>query len=154
MEYVESKTGRTIFARFSEGEDLLETITEVARKTRVSAGFFMLIGTLKTAKLGFFKEGTYETIEMNQPLEIVSCLGNISIKEGNVFAHAHMTVSDKSGRVSGGHVMPGCATGVTGELALVEAKGVRMHRRFDQETGLSLLSFSKSLSSSRKKRSV
>lgn len=154
MEYAEAKTGRTIFARFSEGEDVLETITQVAKNARVSAGFFMLIGTLKTAKLGFFKEGTYETIEMNQPLEIVSCLGNISIKEGNVLAHAHMTVSNKSGQVFGGHVMPGCAIGVTGELAIVEAKGVKLHRRFDPETGLSLLSFSKSPPSSRKKRSV
>ena len=154
MEYAESRTGRTIFARFSGGEDLLETITQAAKKAKISAGFFVLIGTLRTAKLGFFNEGKYETIEMNQPLEIVSCLGNISVKEGNVFAHAHITVSDRSGSVFGGHVMQGCVIGVTGELVLVEAKGIRMHRRFDQQTGLSLLSFAKSVSRSGKKHSA
>jgi predicted DNA-binding protein with PD1-like motif len=154
MEFVESRTGKTVFARFFEGEDLLETVTRVADKTNVSSGFFFLIGTLKFAKMGFFREGKYETIEMDQPLEIVSCTGNVSIRQKKVFAHAHIAVSDDKGRVFGGHVMPGCLIGGTGELVLVSALGIKLFRKLDKKTNLALLSFSKVSIERRKKRST
>ena len=143
MKFSKAKIGRTVLARLMENEDLLDSITSVAVEAKVSAGFFFLIGTLKTAKLGFFHEGKYNAIEMKQPLEIVSCLGNISIKDGKVFAHAHAAVSDGEGRVLGGHVMSGCIIGVTGELVLVEAANISLTREFDRKTKLSLLSFAK-----------
>lgn len=154
MEYAESKVGKVVFARFSENEDLLKAITAVAERAEVAAGFFMLIGTLKTAKLGFFREGKYETIEMEQPLEIVSCNGDISIKEGTVLVHAHATVSDEKGRAFGGHVMQGCLIGATGELILIETTGCNLFRKLDEKTKLSLLSFSKSAPKAMKKRSA
>jgi len=154
VKYSKAKAGKTIFARLLAGEDLLDTITQVAAKARVYAGFFSLIGTLRTAKLGFFHEGKYKTIEMQQPLEIVSCLGNVSVKEGKVFAHAHAAVSDEEGRVFGGHVMPGCIIGVTGELVLAEATGIRLLRKFDRRTKLSLLSFAESAANPKKARAV
>lgn len=153
MKLAKCKTGKMIFARLVEGEDLLTGITQVAAKAKISAGFFFLIGTLRSAKLGFFHEGKYETIGMEQPLEIVSCLGNVSVKEGEVFAHAHVAVSDEKGRTFGGHVMPGCVIGVTGELVLIEALGIRLVREFDDKTKLSLLSFAKSTHRIKQKRS-
>ncbi|HKZ94364.1 MAG TPA: DUF296 domain-containing protein [Candidatus Bathyarchaeia archaeon] len=154
MEYVESKVGKMVFARLSENEDLLGTIIQVAVKAGVTSGFFMLIGTLKTARLGFFRKGKYETVEFRQPLEIVSCLGNVSAKEGKVFAHGHATVSDEKSRVFGGHVMPGCHIGVTGELVLVAASGIELFRKLDERTKLSFLSFSKSASEAKKRCSA
>jgi len=152
MEYVEGKVGKMVFARLSEGEDVLDAIAQIVTKANVSAGLFFLIGTLKTARLGFFREGEYETIELQQPLEIVSCLGNVSIKEGKAFAHAHAAVSDEKGKVFGGHVMPGCIIGVTGELALVETTGIGLFRKFDEKTKLSLLSFAGHTVKKRKNR--
>lgn len=146
MEFVESKPGKLVFARLVEGEDLLETVTKVAENAKVSVGWFFLIGTLKKVNLGFFREGAYETTEMDQPLEIVSCLGNISIKENKIFAHAHISVSDEKGRVFGGHVMSGCLIGVTGELVLMEADGVKISRKFDESIKLYLWSMGKSTS--------
>ena len=152
MDFAEARIGKSAFARLSENEDLLETVTQVARKTRIHSGFFILIGTLKSARLGFFKECRYETVELQQPLEIVSCVGNVSIKEGEGFAHAHATVSDEKGKAFGGHVMPGCLIGVTGELVLIETPGIKLFRKFDEKTKLSLLSF-KSSGGAEKKRS-
>ena len=154
MELYESKVGKVVFARLSGGEDLLESITQLADRAGVSAGFFFLIGTLEKANLGFFREGKYVTKEMVVPLEIASCSGNISIKEGKVFAHAHVVVSDERGNAFGGHVMPGCLVGITSELVLVEAKGINMLRRFDQKTKLFLLSVEKPRSKMKEKRST
>jgi len=153
MEFAECKSGKLVFARLSEDEDVLETVTKAAEKAKVSAGFFFLIGTLKKARMGFLREGKYETVEMNQPLEIVSCLGNISVKENKVFAHAHISVSNDKGRVFGGHVMPRCVIGATGELVLMEAVDIELLRKFDDKTRLYLWAMGKPSSKAEKKRS-
>jgi predicted DNA-binding protein with PD1-like motif len=154
MKYAESGIGKAVFARLLEGEDLLEAITRVATKSEIRAGFFFLIGTLKSARLGFYRDGKYIPIEMLKPLEIVSCLGNVSMKDGKAFPHAHLAVSDDKGRVFGGHAMAGCIIGVTAELVLVEARGLKITRQFDRITKLSLLSFSKSTARSGKGHST
>jgi len=145
MEFAESKVGKLVFARFFEDEDLLDTITKVAEEAKVSAGVFFLIGTLKKAKMGFLRKGEYETIEMKQQLEIVSCLGNISAKENKIFAHAHISVSDDKGRVFGGHAMRGCIIAATGELVLIEAVDIKLLRKFEKKTRLYLWSLDKKI---------
>jgi len=140
MELLESKLGRVVFARLYEGEDLLETITLAAEKSRIATGFFILIGTLKKANLGFYRQRRYETIKIGTPLEIVSCIGNISLKESKPFTHAHISVSNEKGEVMGGHVMPGCTIAAGGELVLIEAADARLHRKFDEKTQLFLWS--------------
>jgi len=143
MELLESKLGRIVFARLSEGEDLLETINLVAEKSRITAGFFILVGTLKKANLGFYRQGKYETIEIDGTVEIVSCMGNVSLRENKPFAHAHMSVSNEKGRVIGGHVMLGCTIAATGELVLIEAANTRLLRKLDEKTQLFLWSMEK-----------
>jgi len=143
MKLSESKSGRIVFAQLSEDEDLLETITLAAEKSHITAGFFILIGTLKRANLGFHRQGEYETIKIDGPVEIVSCMGNISVKGNKPFAHAHISVSNEKGEVMGGHVMPGCIIAATGELVLIEAKDARLFRRLDEKTSLFLWSMEK-----------
>ncbi len=143
MKSVEAKTGKIIFTRLFEDEDLLEAITQTAVKRRIKAGFFILIGTLKKAKMGFFHQGQYHPIEMAEPLEIVSCMGNISIKENEPLIHAHITVSNRKGEVFGGHVMPECIISATGELVLIEALGAELRRKLDEKTQLYLWSVGK-----------
>jgi hypothetical protein len=136
----ESKLGKTVFARLDKGEDLLEAIASVAKQSKISSGFFTLIGTLKKAKIGFYRDGNYEPIEIDGPLEIVSCIGNVSIKEKMPIIHAHMAVSDEKGQTFGGHVLPECLISITGELMLVEAMGLKLERKFDEKTKLNLWS--------------
>jgi predicted DNA-binding protein with PD1-like motif len=44
---------------FFENEDLLEAVTSAAKQNNINFGFFFLIGTLKIAVLGYYKEGKY-----------------------------------------------------------------------------------------------
>jgi len=136
MELLESKLGRIVFAQFSEDEDLLETITLTAEKSHITAGFFIIIGTLKKANLGFYHQGKYKTIKIPSPLEIVSCMGNISMKENKPFVHAHISVSNEKGEVMGGHLMPGCTIAAAGELVLIEAVNTRLLRKLNKKTQL------------------
>jgi hypothetical protein len=144
MKSVESKIKRTIFARFFENEDLLETIASTAKQNNINAGFFFLIGTLKKAVLGYYKEGKYVPIEKAGPLEIVSCMGNISVKEETeLVVHGHIVVSDSEGNAFGGHVLPGCLVDATAELVLVEVESGALRREFDAQRNLYLWALEK-----------
>jgi predicted DNA-binding protein with PD1-like motif len=81
LKLIEANLGKIVFARLFEDEELLETINLSAKQSGVNAGVFSLIGTLKKAKVGFYREGKHHTINVEGPLEIVSCTGNISLKE-------------------------------------------------------------------------
>jgi len=143
MELLESKLGKIVFARLSEGEDLLQSITLAAERSHVNTGLFILIGTLKKANVGFYRHGKYDTIKIDSPVEIVSCIGNISLRENKPFAHAHLSVSNHKGEVMGGHVMPECIIAATGELVLIEAADAQLCRKFDEKTQLFLWSLEK-----------
>jgi len=141
LKVTESKIERAIFARFFEGEDLLETIASTAKKAGVNSGFFFLIGTLKNTVLGYYEKGTYLPIRKTGPLEIVSCLGNVSIKEEKeLVVHAHIVVSDRNGSTLGGHVLAGCTIDATAELVLIPTERGVLRREFDAERNLHLWS--------------
>ena len=138
MKIHESKVGRVVFARLSEDEDLLEAITLRAKRAKITTGFFILIGALKKAKFGFYREQGYKPIEISEPVEIVSCIGNISVKEQDPIVHAHISISNDKGEAFGGHLLSGCVVSVNAELVLVEATDLRLHRVLDEKTKLYL----------------
>ena len=88
-----------------------------------------------------YKEGKYQEISLEKPLEIASCMGNVSTREdGELIVHAHLVVSDENGNAYGGHLLPECKVAATAEFILIEAKDVSLKRKFDGKTGLYLLS--------------
>jgi len=87
------------------------------------------IGALTRAALGIFlpRESRYEVKEFTGELEICHLAGNVSVKEGKPFVHAHLVISDRDGRAYGGHLLPGCRIFVA-EVLLTSLKGKRMER--------------------------
>jgi hypothetical protein len=89
--------------------------------------------------LGYYKEGKYETIRLEGPLEIASCTGNVAVdEEGEVAIHAHVVVSNEKGEAFGGHLMKDSHVGATAELVMVEVAGMEVQRIFDEKTKLKL----------------
>ena len=75
----------------------------------------------------------------NTPLEIISCTGNISLKEGVPFVHAHAVLSDEQGKTIGGHLFSETPV-FAGEFYIQELTGSPFSRKHDEETGLMLWS--------------
>ena len=142
MLVAEGRVGRFLFFRLEEGADLLASIQECASSAGVRAGLLACIGALREAKIGFYLgEGRYKTVGLAGPLEIASCLGNISEGPGGeLVVHAHICVCDEEGRAYGGHLLEGCVVSPTAELAILELAGAALTRRLDAATGLKLLS--------------
>ncbi|MBM4388669.1 MAG: DNA-binding protein [Deltaproteobacteria bacterium] len=100
---------RVWMGRFPSGGDLLRTLAEFASENGIQCGVILGIGAVKKACVGFYDQDgkRYERIEFNGDMEILNLTGNISIKEGKPFVHAHIILSDNTGRSFGGHLLEG-----------------------------------------------
>ncbi|TFF83731.1 DNA-binding protein [Candidatus Thorarchaeota archaeon] len=137
---IETRTKRVIVARMFPGEDVLETIESVAKKHGVESGQLSLIGAIAGANLGYFdlENKQYKHFSVEEDVEVVSCMGNISMHKGDLVVHAHMIVADDKGNCHGGHLLPGCKVSVTIELIITETEAT-LKREKDEKTGLNLL---------------
>jgi len=79
----------------------------------------------------------YVTFKKKEPLEIVHCTGNVSLKDGRVSVHAHAVLADMNGQTIGGHIFSGTVV-YAGEIYIQELLGKPLEREYDDTTGLSL----------------
>ncbi len=132
------KVGRSFLLRAEHDSDIIEYLTEFAKKNEVTTASFSAIGALKSAKLGFYdqEKHVYSEMPLSASQEISCCLGNISLKEGKPFIHAHAVLSDQNGNTRGGHLLGGRV--FAAEIHLIELTGAKLVRKNDVVTGLSL----------------
>ncbi|MFN0159088.1 MAG: PPC domain-containing DNA-binding protein [Bacteroidota bacterium] len=133
-------TKRTLIGQLEKGTDLYDGITRIVQQNNITLGRVTGIGAVQRAKLAYYDQKlmTYYDIELNEPLEIVSLYGNISIKEGKPFVHAHVVLSDEKGNGKGGHLIPGGTPVFACEVTIEEFEGPPLERFPDEKTGLTL----------------
>ncbi|MHA1577155.1 MAG: PPC domain-containing DNA-binding protein, partial [Candidatus Thorarchaeota archaeon] len=128
--FVTEKTGKVIVVRLEPGEDILKSIEKVVVENSLQSGHLSLIGAVSKVHLGYFdmEAKVYRDFTIEEDLEIVSCVGNISrLKEGYV-VHAHIVASDVNGKCYAGHLMEGCKVSVTIEIVITEFPEMRRAR--------------------------
>ena len=128
--------GRRLLVRVPKGVELVGYIAELLREQDVRQGFISGIGALADAAVGFYDQQThaYHELELAGGHEIVSLLGNISLRDGAPHAHLHAALAGHDGKVIGGHLARG--TVFLTELVIVEFTGRELERVFDEPTGL------------------
>jgi len=139
----QQKINKLTWIDIKYGDDLLKSVSGYCLENDIKIGFISVIGALRKAKFGYYnqKEKKYYENAIEEPVEIISCLGNISIKDGKPFVHAHISVADSKGNVFGGHLNEGCIVFAC-ECAIFKLEGDSLERKFDELTGLSLWDFS------------
>lgn len=125
---MELKKGRTFMLRVPEDEDLLGFINIFARENGIKTGILQAIGSLKSAKIGYYsiELGKYKKIEIKNLHELLMAAGNISLKDGEPFAHVHVMLGDENGNVKGGHLIEGKV--FVAELYIEELVGGNLER--------------------------
>jgi len=131
--------GNILMGRLRQGDDLLEGLTEVCARENVTLGRIEAIGSVRRARLGYYDQQAreYRHFTLNEPLEISSLQGNVSVKEGAPFVHAHLVLSGRGGESRGGHLAPGTEVFAC-EFLIEVLKGPGLLRRHDDATGLQL----------------
>lgn len=101
--------GRNLIGRLKKGDDLLVSLTRVCIEGNLRLGKLQAIGAISKAKVGFYLQDKKEYVELDfdQNMEIIALQGNVSLKGGLPFIHAHVALMGSDGRVIGGHLMEG-----------------------------------------------
>lgn len=129
---------RGLMGRLAKGDDLLLALEKVCQQHNITLGEVRALGAVTGARVGFYNqaERKYYFLEFDQPLEILSLVGNISLKDGKPMVHAHVTLADAQGRAVGGHLAEGTPIFAC-EFAIDEyTADQELARQPDAETGL------------------
>lgn len=115
--------------RLPPGADLRRALEAHARATGASAFVAAGIGSLTGAVIRM--AAAEQETAFSGPFEILGLSGTLSA-DG---AHLHMSVSDETGRVVGGHVCYGNIVRTTAEVLLVVLDEWQLSRAPDPQTG-------------------
>jgi len=134
----EYSASKKLIMRLKHDADMVQSIAEFARNKGVNAGNFTAIGALKRAELGYYdqKNHEYRKMRIDSPYELASCVGNVSLRDGEPFVHAHVVLSDEKGNTRAGHLLEGIV--FAAEVHLSQLEGPKLERKYDELTGLSL----------------
>ncbi|MBA3018369.1 MAG: DNA-binding protein [Desulfobacteraceae bacterium] len=143
MSLSEFKLGRFFLGSLPYGKDLIESVEDFCKEASIQMAVFSAIGSVSSVTLGCYdqKQQVYVTFSEEAPLEIIACIGNVSVKEGSPFVHAHIVLSDEKGKITGGHLFSETII-FAGEINLQELTGKPFERAYDNKTGLMLWNLS------------
>ena len=127
-----------IFFRMEKDEEIIETLKNFCKENMVRLAKVEAIGATNKVTLGLFKtvEKQYLTHEYSGDFEVISMLGNISEKDGEVYLHCHMAIADETGNMYGGHLSSAVVSAtLEGVISLSDGQ---IDRYMDDEIGLNL----------------
>ena len=131
---------KTFVIIFDKGDEVVSGLLAFAKENNLSASHFTAIGAFERVTLGFFerKQKDYKKIQINEQVEVLSLVGDITSDGGEPKVHAHVVVGKRDGTAHGGHLLE-ARVWPTLEVILVESPE-HLQRKVDKETGLALIS--------------
>ncbi len=132
------KRGRCLLVRLDHGADIVKQVSDFLDKEKIEAAIFFAIGALIKAEIAYYDQASheYKAISIKEPAELVSCIGNVSLRDGQPFLHVHAAMAFSDGRVVGGHLTSGLV--FAAEVFIQELSGEALVRTHDSATGLYL----------------
>jgi predicted DNA-binding protein with PD1-like motif len=131
--------GNIFMGRLNQGADLLEELNKICWEKGIQLGQVQALGAVQKALIGYYDQESreYHFHTLNKPHEILSLVGNISLKDNKPMVHAHITLADEAGKACGGHLAPGTIIFAC-EYLIQSFKGEVYKRKLDDATGLPL----------------
>ena len=124
-------------ARLETGADWREELEALATAVEADAAWFSALGAVQDAEVWFYDQESfeYEPVTFDEPLEVASCVGNVSLLDGDRFAHTHAVLSRPDGTALAGHL--NAATVFAGEVYM-RTFDEPLERAHDETTDLDL----------------
>lgn len=93
--------------RLSTGDEILSGLTELAEREHITEGYITGLGGLSTALLGWGDpaNGAFKKIVADRKCELVSMVGDISMRDGKPYVHVHAVVAFDDGSTKAGHML-------------------------------------------------
>ena len=140
MKSIKTKVKRVIVGKLEPDEDIIDAITDLVKTHNITSGFINIIGALKKITIGFFdlKSMNYKFKTFDEDVELISCKGNISYKEGEPIIHLHVVIGREDFSLIGGHLSQPSIVSVTCEVFIFEI-AEKLNRAIDPKFGLTLM---------------
>jgi predicted DNA-binding protein with PD1-like motif len=132
---------KTHIVKLEKDSDLLDSLTTYAEENNIQAAEINFIGAVQSAKVLYFNQEKkkYDEHIMDQPYEVLSGIGNISILDNKPFVHVHVVLADSTGKAYGGHLDKGTKVWLI-EAFIHEVESKNLVRKFDENICLSVWS--------------
>lgn len=134
--------GERVQVRFESGEQVAASLLAWLKAEGIGFATMTGLGAVSSATVSYWNGETeeYEQHDLDDQMEVVSLIGNVSIKEGEPFTHIHVTLGRRDLSIIGGHlndatVLPNLELWVRPEAQAVE-------RTLDESCGLYLMHLS------------
>jgi len=142
MEYAVGKTGRVVAARLFEGDDLFESIEQIATAEQIKCAAVLITGGFRTADVVVGPKCEKPKIEPHHmdfdgPGEVLG-VGTLYWDDESPRLHMHTAIG-KNGENLVGCPRSGTKTFLILEVTIIEIEGIDAARKFDPETGWNLL---------------
>ena len=133
--------GNKYFVRIDRGEEIISSLKNFCEKEKITLAEVKALGAVDDFNVGLFDVETkqYHKNHFQFPAEITSLWGTVTTKDGNFYAHIHMSAGDKDGHVFGGH-LNNARVSATCEMVVEVSEGT-VERKFSEEVGLNLFEF-------------
>lgn len=131
--------GKTIVLVLEQGEDIVEAVIDIAREQNGKFGTVSGIGACSSAELNFYnlETQTYEKKLIDEPLELIGLMGNISHIDEQPFAHLHATFGTNQYETLSGHLTKAVVS-ATAEI-IITMTNLDINRKHNETIGLNLL---------------
>jgi len=142
VKYQVGEVGRVVVVQLDDDDDILECLADIAKKERIKAGIFYLVGGIKDAKIVV---GPVQDVmppmptwrELTESHEMLG-VGTIFWYKDEPRLHLHGTYG-KWDTVKTGCLREAAKTFLIMEAVIVEIKGVRAVRDLDPASNMVLL---------------
>ena len=134
MQYI--RHGERIQFRFLSGEEFPDALLDFLTRERIGYATLTGLGAVRGATISYWDAFSqkYETHHWDEQMEVVSLIGNVTLRDNAPFIHAHAGFGRRNFSMVGGHVNE-LAVHPTLEVWLrPEATPVR--RELDESCGL------------------
>jgi hypothetical protein len=123
----------------AKGDEVMSGLTDFARQNKITSASFTAIGAFSHATVAWFDESRkeFKLIPINEQVELVSMIGNITLVNGQPVVHTHVSLASSNGTVRGGHVINAFVF-PTLELFMTVYPAA-LHKERDAATGLMLI---------------
>ena len=132
------KENNKIFISIDKGELVNQKLLEVAQQENLTSGWINGLGAISSIEIGYWdiEKKIYEKQKFNNDYELLSLIGNVSLVDNKPFVHTHISFSDTSFKVFGGHLFD--AEVIAAAEFCIFTSNYHLHRKLNCDIGLSL----------------
>jgi predicted DNA-binding protein with PD1-like motif len=137
------KVKNSYIVHVEKDEKVVESLTNFCKQNNIYSAQLAGIGAVKNIDIGAYDIDTKDYIHrvFDEILELLSFQGNIALKDGEPFLHAHITLGNHDMEVFGGHLFE-MEVAAVGEFIIHDFQN-ETHRKLNEDIGLATLSLCK-----------